>query len=57
MEAIEDIKPIWAPRPQELPEWFHEALADPREESFVEVDGTSIHYFRWGDRSLPRLTT
>lgn len=55
MEAIKDIDPIWAPRPEDLPEWFHAALAVPREEGFVEIDGTRIHYFRWGDRSLPPI--
>ena len=55
MEANEDIDPIWAPRPEDLPEWFHAALAVPREEGFLEIDGTRIHYFRWGDRSLPPI--
>lgn len=55
MEAFEDINPIWAPRSHELPEWFHDALAVPREEGFVEVNGTRIHYFSWGDRSLPPI--
>ena len=53
MDASEEIDPIWAPRPELLPQWFHTALAVPRNEGFVEVDGTRIHYFRWGDRSLP----
>lgn len=53
METNADIDPIWAPRPEDLPDWFHAALAVPREEGFVEVDGTRIHYFGWGDRSLP----
>ncbi len=58
MQAIEDIDPLWAPHPEDLPEWFHSALAVAREEGFVEVDGVRIHYFRWGDPSLsPILMT
>lgn len=53
METNADIDPTWAPRPEDLPDWFHAALAVPREEGFVDVDGTRIHYFAWGDRSLP----
>ena len=53
MDGSVDIDPLWAPRPDDLPDWFHEALAIPREEGFVEVEGTRIHYFRWGDQSLP----
>ena len=40
MHAIADINPLWAPHPEILPAWFHSALAVPREEGFVEVDGT-----------------
>ena len=55
MDASDDIDPIWTLRPDDLPEWFHAALAIPREEGFIEVSGTSIHYFRWGDRSMPPI--
>ncbi len=55
MDASDDIDPLWAPRPDDLPGWFHDALAVPREEGFVDVDGTRIHYFRWGDRSRPPI--
>ena len=55
MHAIEDIDPLWAPHPEILPAWFHSALAVAREEGFVEVDGTRIHYFRWGDPALPPI--
>src|SRR3546814_7709583 len=48
-----DIDPEWAPNPEELPRWFVDALAVPRDEGFVEVDGTRIHYFRWGRRGAP----
>lgn len=53
MAATEDIDPLWAPRPDDLPDWFREALAVPREEGFIDVEGTRIHYFRWGDPSRP----
>ena len=55
MDASDDIDPIWTPRPDDLPEWFHAALAIPREEGFIKVSGTRIHYFRWGDRSMPPI--
>lgn len=35
------------------PEWFHDALAVPREEGYVESGGCQVHYFRWGDPSKP----
>lgn len=35
------------------PRWFREALAAPRESRRVEVDGTSIHYLRWGNPANP----
>lgn len=31
------------------PQWFREALAVPYESRRVTVDGTSIHYLRWGN--------
>lgn len=37
------------------PEWLNEALAVPREQGFVDVDGCPINYFRWGDRSKPPI--
>ena len=55
MDARDDIDPLWSPRPDALPAWFHEALAVPREEGFIDVAGTRIHYFRWGDRSHPPI--
>src|SRR3546814_9994178 len=51
--GLGDIDPEWAPNPEELPRWFVDALAVPRDEGFVEVDGTRIHYFRWGRRGAP----
>ena len=30
-------------------------MAVPREEAFVEVDGSKVHYFRWGKRGKPPL--
>ena len=39
----------------EQPDWFTQAFDMPREEGFVRVDGVDIHYFRWGDPSLPAV--
>ena len=33
MDARDDIDPLWAPQPDALPGWFHDALAVPREEA------------------------
>ena len=44
-----DIDAIWAAG-HDLPGWFDAALAVPREDAFVEVDGAPVHYFRWGRR-------
>ncbi|MEM9620998.1 MAG: alpha/beta hydrolase [Pseudomonadota bacterium] len=37
----------------DLPDWFVRALQIPRREDFVDVAGTRIHYFQWGDPTLP----
>ena len=37
------------------PQWLRDALAVPREQGFVDVDGCPIHYFRWGDSSKPGI--
>ena len=52
--ASADIVDIWA-GDQDLPSWFQHAMAVPREEAFVEVDGRKVHYFRWGTRGKPPL--
>ncbi len=49
-----DIVDLWAGS-QDLPAWFVEAMAVPREEAFVEIDGRQVHYFRWGKRGNPPL--
>lgn len=49
-----DIVDLWAGS-QDLPAWFVDAMAVPREEAFVEVDGRKVHYFRWGKRGNPPL--
>ena len=49
-----DIVDLWAGS-QDLPTWFVEAMAVPREEAFVEVEGRKVHYFRWGQRGKPPL--
>lgn len=51
--ATSDIVPEWAPDASALPGWFVEALAVPREEGFVTVDGVRMHYFRWGNPGAP----
>jgi len=37
------------------PAWLSQALSEPREEGYVEVDCCDIHYFRWGDKSKPAI--
>ncbi len=49
-----DIVDLWAGS-QDLPAWFVDAMAVPREEAFVEIDGRKVHYFRWGERGKPPL--
>jgi pimeloyl-ACP methyl ester carboxylesterase len=39
----------------DVPKWFSGALAAPREERTVEVEGCPIHYLRWGDPARPGL--
>ncbi|MEM6900179.1 MAG: alpha/beta hydrolase, partial [Pseudomonadota bacterium] len=31
------------------PEWFEAAVSAPYDTEYLEVDGTKIHYQRWGD--------
>lgn len=49
-----DIVDLWAGS-QDLPAWFVDAMAVPREEAFVEIDGRKVHYFRWGERGKPPM--
>ena len=37
------------------PEWFQRAVAVPREDRFLEVDGCRMHYLRWGEAGKPGL--
>jgi len=37
------------------PKWFDEALAAPYDDCYVDVEGCSIHYLRWGERAKPGL--
>jgi len=37
----------------EAPDWFIRAVAAPREDRVVTVDGCVIHYLRWGDPTKP----
>ncbi|ASK89398.1 alpha/beta fold hydrolase [Sphingorhabdus sp. SMR4y] len=52
--ASSDIVDQWAAS-HDLPAWFLRAMDVPREDSFVEVDGHQVHYFRWGQRGKPPL--
>ena len=36
-----------------LPNWFETALGVPRTTGSVDVEGTAIRYYQWGDASLP----
>ncbi|SRR6266511_3359108 len=40
---------------QNVPRWFTDALAAPREHRTVRVAGSAVHYLAWGDRSKPAL--
>ena len=40
---------------KEAPEWFKRAVAHPRKDCEVEVEGCPIHYLRWGDSGKPGL--
>jgi pimeloyl-ACP methyl ester carboxylesterase len=37
------------------PQWFDDALAAPRVEDEVIVDGCPVHYIRWGARDCPGI--
>ncbi len=37
------------------PAWFANVTSKPPERHFVDVEGTPIHYLRWGDRARPGL--
>jgi pimeloyl-ACP methyl ester carboxylesterase len=37
------------------PKWFEDTVAVAPESHFVKIEGTSIHYLRWGDRARPGL--
>jgi pimeloyl-ACP methyl ester carboxylesterase len=39
----------------DAPRWFREAVAAPRESRRVEVEGTRVHYLRWGNAENPPL--
>ena len=40
---------------QSPPKWFSDALAAPREEGFVTVEGLRIHTLRWGRTGRPGI--
>lgn len=40
---------------QAAPQWFTQALAAPKEDRTVEVEGATVHYVRWGDAAKPGL--
>jgi pimeloyl-ACP methyl ester carboxylesterase len=37
------------------PAWFHKALADTPERSFIEVEGAKVEVLTWGERGKPGL--
>ena len=37
------------------PQWYQEALAVPRSDEIIEVEGCPIHYLAWGERGRPGL--
>jgi pimeloyl-ACP methyl ester carboxylesterase len=43
------------PLVRERPAWFSANLAVPYESRFVDVDGTPVHYQRWGSSAKPGL--
>lgn len=42
-------------RAPEAPPWFRAALAHPKEETFITVQGGKLHSLAWGDRGKPSL--
>ena len=53
--GLVDIDPRWAGDASHLPGWFVDALAVPREEGFVTVEGAKVHFLRWGNRAKPGI--
>ena len=43
------------PPPVDAPTWFTDALAMPRDERVLTVEGCPIHTIRWGERGRPGL--
>lgn len=37
------------------PDWFRRSIATPYAESWIDVEGTDIHYLDWGERGRPGL--
>ena len=37
------------------PEWFDNALAEEREDIFLDLNGVNIHYSLWGDSEKPGI--
>ena len=52
-----DIAPLvrYAGAVPPAPAWFEAAVSAPCDTAYVEVDGASIHYRRWGDPTKPGL--
>ncbi len=48
------LRPFDGARP-DAPAWFHAALADAPDRSFVEVEGARIETLTWGERGKPGL--
>ena len=45
----------WAAARAQAPEWFDRAVAAPYDNCYVDVDGCTIHYMRWGDPVKPGI--
>ncbi|MGB3809881.1 MAG: alpha/beta hydrolase [Parvibaculum sp.] len=58
---MSDLLPAIAPGDEQgplvidAPGWFQRAIAIEPESSTITVEGTQVHYLRWGDRSKPGL--
>ncbi len=55
MQRLESTPEDWAAARANAPAWFDRALATPREDRFVEVEGCRIHYLRWGQPGRPGI--
>ncbi len=38
-----------------VPDWFRRSVSTPHTESWIDVEGTDVHYLEWGERGRPGL--